>query len=940
MTIERGKWFNPSQDPQSDYKQGSSFKKTSSYKGIEYKYALDNIAGQDTLFIQYKGSNAQDKTLYFSFPISQFFKGKGIEDVDQDKLEKVVKNLVRVVKSADTALGNLESIKTIDINKEGISKVTTKTGDSVDKNTVNEKLQDQNIDKGDSKHSTQLIKTKRVAGKLFNNLKDVDTPSKAFLPKPNGPEFPPKATRQGRRGTIFQAPDLRKKPTGPTRRSSTGSFQPKPDTSHQTRPSNYPEHIPTSRFPNSASAPSSFHQSFSPLQHGGGDGGGDHTVPSGGTQETNPHQGHSKSQEPLQGKHGGMRGNREKEYMNPTAYLDEGQSFSPDSNPRVSSASIGLHEDDSNESLNRSNGSITTQGSDESDVYIPDRMYPGRRLNSSREGLVSHLGERGKEFSSLSSRQHVDSDGLERLKTSSSTLRNPTVDAFEGVDRRNDGDIDIPSSLSNLKHEELKSPKVKSLIKIEKSLDNFLTDVKSIEDSVARVLENVKGVRESALKLGGLYGFSQHTDLLELLKSYESMIIIYKEKRDALFEMLQNQRDDYLPAQLNPFVKELESKLNEIDLALLSFKTKVFDLESMAKGQNPSRLDTLHEIDEDSFSQVRFEGDSKAEGSLDVEFLLGFDGSIADLQNIESNEISFSDSEVNQIYSTTNNLRKFFEIYHILEANGPTSNFFESLQKIKESLDEKLSKEQGGTINWPAKIYTKVSLESVNQGKGKLGNTQLKLTKVEALSGEEGKRKEAYSYNGFSIALKDFDPNKVIQENTYDIFKEDVEVIVNAANTAMIGGGGMDGLINSNAGGRIIEERKKMHAVYGDDFSTGEAFTTFSHALSSKESQSIRLIVHTVGPSAQEDSIKWSEEKDYLLSQAYKNACLAAHQHGKKSIAFPAISIGIFEYDKTHAAQAALKGIQQFMEENPDSPLKDIRLLGNFDALSNAANSS
>lgn len=207
--------------------------------------------------------------------------------------------------------------------------------------------------------------------------------------------------------------------------------------------------------------------------------------------------------------------------------------------------------------------------------------------------------------------------------------------------------------------------------------------------------------------------------------------------------------------------------------------------------------------------------------------------------------------------------------------------------------------------------------------------------------------KRSYSitfYKGVAISIKP------LGENGYDLFTEDVEAIVNAANTGMLGGGGVDGAFNDfNRNTGLSAERSNCKAHFGSRISTGGAFMTEAYNFSiagldvapSRSSVSnmiitpggttpgtVKKLIHAIGPSG-----STSDENDARLSLAYKNACLLAHRAGLKSIAFPVLSIGIFGYSVENAASAILRGIRVFIDENPDSPLKDIRVIGAFSQL-------
>lgn len=133
-----------------------------------------------------------------------------------------------------------------------------------------------------------------------------------------------------------------------------------------------------------------------------------------------------------------------------------------------------------------------------------------------------------------------------------------------------------------------------------------------------------------------------------------------------------------------------------------------------------------------------------------------------------------------------------------------------------------------------------------------------------------------------------------------DITKEDVEAIVNAANTGLRGGGGVDGAIHRAAGPSVMEECKQIGGC-----KTGEAVITNAGNLKAKK------IIHTVGP-------VWhggTRGEAKLLENAYKNSFLLAKKHKLKSIAFPAISTGVYGYLIEEATEIALSVGNEFEKD-------------------------
>ena len=133
-----------------------------------------------------------------------------------------------------------------------------------------------------------------------------------------------------------------------------------------------------------------------------------------------------------------------------------------------------------------------------------------------------------------------------------------------------------------------------------------------------------------------------------------------------------------------------------------------------------------------------------------------------------------------------------------------------------------------------------------------------------------------------------------------DITKEDVDVIVNAANTGLRGGGGVDGAIHRAAGPSVMAECRRIGGC-----PTGQAVMTNAGDLKAKK------IIHTAGP-------VWGGGKRGeagLLKDCYENSLKLAREEGLKSIAFPAISTGVYGYPIEEATQIALAAGREFEKE-------------------------
>ena len=129
-----------------------------------------------------------------------------------------------------------------------------------------------------------------------------------------------------------------------------------------------------------------------------------------------------------------------------------------------------------------------------------------------------------------------------------------------------------------------------------------------------------------------------------------------------------------------------------------------------------------------------------------------------------------------------------------------------------------------------------------------------------------------------------------------DITKVKIDVIVNAANTSLLGGGGVDGAIHRAGGPEILEDCRAIVARQGG-CKVGEAVITRAGRLLAQH------VIHTVGPVWNGGSKRESEK----LASCYRNSLLLADQHGLRSIAFPGISTGIYRFPKREAAEIAVR---------------------------------
>jgi O-acetyl-ADP-ribose deacetylase (regulator of RNase III) len=151
-----------------------------------------------------------------------------------------------------------------------------------------------------------------------------------------------------------------------------------------------------------------------------------------------------------------------------------------------------------------------------------------------------------------------------------------------------------------------------------------------------------------------------------------------------------------------------------------------------------------------------------------------------------------------------------------------------------------------------------------------------------------------------------------------DITEQEVDAIVNAANSSLLGGGGVDGAIHRKGGPSILEACREIRRTsHPNGLPAGEAVATTAGELPAG------AVIHTVGP-------RWSggeRGEAEVLASAYRTSLDVARAEGWRVIAFPSISTGAYGYPLRDAAEVALQALRQWLEEDASESVDEVRLV-------------
>lgn len=286
---------------------------------------------------------------------------------------------------------------------------------------------------------------------------------------------------------------------------------------------------------------------------------------------------------------------------------------------------------------------------------------------------------------------------------------------------------------------------------------------------------------------------------------------------------------------------------------------------------------------------------------------------------------SFSPSHTSSLENTTSN-----------EKPIPEGNVFEALQWIKPKSQLKttpIAVKPGSIKPTFVRDWRKEYLDYVPRDLKELGLAIEEIHECPELKVHVNKNPIAKSDKKYSvhnpIFFKGF-ANMQIRIVHQDLFRSAAEVIVNAANRALCGGGGIDGAIHNAGGEKYQREHWNLRRHYDGNFTSGYAamikdMPLNRHVFDKKDNlietiSSIKDVIVVAGPCIS----KATPASKTALYSCYMNSLALAHLQNKKSIAFPAVSTGIFNYPKSIAAEISLRAIYEFIKKHPDTSLTTI----------------
>lgn len=239
------------------------------------------------------------------------------------------------------------------------------------------------------------------------------------------------------------------------------------------------------------------------------------------------------------------------------------------------------------------------------------------------------------------------------------------------------------------------------------------------------------------------------------------------------------------------------------------------------------------------------------------------------------------------------------------------------------SLDKKVDLQAKSLVK-PPLTSSSIIRESPLLEKPRVGVENTPIEVVHSYPGDltvqEKASLEANFENKQTLKLSiDSHPESIFTIREQDLFQSGAQVIVNAANTHLGGGGGIDGAIHKIGGESYAEGHRSLKINYQSNYISGYAAIIESGLL--KERYNIQNVIVVAGPQG-----KSSPQKEDQLYSCYYNSLILAHRMHKESIAFPSISTGIFGFPKDRAAAISLRAVVNFLNDNPDTSVKTISI--------------